>query len=103
VKGVTCNGHTGEIISPRAVERERVTRIVAKAVRSAAGAWIGGRMGLIDGDRNTDGNGASHASGGLPVKLISSVSAEDSVEPIDRALAAKAAGADAILLMPPHH
>jgi len=36
-------------------------------------------------------------------KVVSGVSAEGSAEAIDHALAAKAAGADAILLMPPHH
>jgi len=37
------------------------------------------------------------------VKVISGVSCEGSLEAIDHALAAKEAGADAILLMPPHH
>ncbi len=37
------------------------------------------------------------------VKVISGVSAEGSLEAIDHAREAKAAGADAILLMPPHH
>jgi 4-hydroxy-tetrahydrodipicolinate synthase len=37
------------------------------------------------------------------VKVISGVCAEGSLEAIDDARAAKAAGADAILLMPPHH
>jgi len=40
---------------------------------------------------------------GRHVKSISGVSAEGSLEAIDHALAAKEAGADAILLMPPHH
>ena len=75
VRGLTCNGHTGEIMSLRAEERARVTSIVARTVKT------------------------------LPrrVKVISGVSAEGSLEAIDHALAAKAAGADAILLMPPHH
>lgn len=75
VKGVVCNGHTGEIMSLRSEERVRVTRIVADAVRD------------------------------LPkqVKPITGVSAEGSLEAIDHALAAKDAGAEAILLMPPHH
>jgi 4-hydroxy-tetrahydrodipicolinate synthase len=38
-----------------------------------------------------------------PVKVISGVSAEGSLEAIDHAVAAREAGADAILLMPPHH
>ena len=72
VKGVVCNGHTGEIMSLRPNERARVTRIVAETA-----------------------NGK--------VKVVSGVSAEGSLEAIDHALEAKAAGADAILLMPPHH
>ena len=32
VKGLTCNGHTGEIMALRAVERDRVTQIVAETV-----------------------------------------------------------------------
>lgn len=75
VRGLTCNGHTGEIMSLRPPERDRVTSIVAKAVKQ------------------------------LPrqVKVVSGVSAEGSLEAIDHARAAKEAGADAILLMPPHH
>ena len=75
VKGLTCNGHTGEVMSLRPGERALVTRIVADTVRK------------------------SHRD----VKVISGVSAEGSLEAIDHALEAKAAGADAILLMPPHH
>lgn len=75
VKGLTCNGHTGEVMSLRPAERAEVTRIVAQAV----------------------------AETGRDVKVISGVSAEGSLEAIDHALAAKKAGADAILLMPPHH
>jgi 4-hydroxy-tetrahydrodipicolinate synthase len=75
IKGLTCNGHTGEIMSLRANERARITTIVKEAVAD------------------------------LPrqVKVISGVSAEGSLEAIDQALAAKEAGADGILLMPPHH
>lgn len=40
---------------------------------------------------------------GDKVKVVSGVCAEGSDEAIDQALAAKDAGADAILLMPPHH
>ena len=75
VKGLTCNGHTGEIMSLRPAERNRVTQIVADTV----------------------------AASERPVKTISGVSAEGSAEGIEDALAAKEAGADAILLMPPHH
>ncbi|MBL9215342.1 MAG: dihydrodipicolinate synthase family protein [Opitutaceae bacterium] len=75
IQGLTCNGHTGEIMSLRPHERDRVTKVVADTVRT------------------------------LPrkVRVISGVSAEGSLEAIDHALAAKAAGADAVLLMPPHH
>lgn len=72
IRGVVCNGHTGEIMSLRPAERQRVTRITAEAV----------------GER---------------VKVVSGVSAEGSLPAIDDALAAKEAGADAILLMPAHH
>ena len=72
IKGVVCNGHTGEIMSLRLPERQRVTKITAEAV----------------GDK---------------VKVVSGVSAEGSLPAIDDALAAKEAGADAILLMPAHH
>ena len=43
------------------------------------------------------------AAVGDKVKVASGVCAEGSDEAIDQALAAKEAGADAILLMPPHH
>lgn len=79
IQGVTCNGHTGEIMSLRPFERAEVTRIVRQAVDRA------------------------NETTGRQVKVISGVSAEGSLEAIDHALAAKKAGADAILLMPPHH
>lgn len=79
IKGVTCNGHTGEIMSLRPDERARVTAITREAVDAA------------------------NAKTGRSVKVISGVSAEGSLEGIDHATAAKEAGADAILLMPPHH
>ena len=72
VMGLTCNGHTGEVMSLRPAERAEVTGIIADEV----------------GDR---------------VKVISGVCAEGSDDAIDQALAAKSVGADAILLMPPHH
>ena len=75
IKGLTCNGHTGEVMSLRPPERNRVTQIVAETAKAS----------------------------GRAVKTISGVSAEGSAEGIDHALAAREAGADAILLMPPHH
>ena len=75
LKGLVCNGHTGEIMSLRPRERAEVTRIFAEEIKKS----------------------------GRPLKTISGVSAEGSLEAIDDALAAKEAGADAILLMPPHN
>jgi 4-hydroxy-tetrahydrodipicolinate synthase len=75
IQGLVCNGHTGEIMSLRPDERARVTHVIRNA--------------LSDTPRR--------------VKVISGVSAEGSLEAIDHAVAAKEAGADAILLMPPHH
>lgn len=72
MKGLVCNGHTGEVMGLRTAERAEVTRQFARAA-------------------------------GHKVKIISGVCAEGSLEAIDHALAAKEAGADAILLMPPHH
>lgn len=72
VKGLVCNGHTGEIMSLRPEERSQVAKILAEEA--------GGR-----------------------VRTVSGVSAEGSLEAIDHALAAREAGMDAILLMPPHH
>jgi len=79
IKGLVCNGHTGEIMSLRPRERAQVTRVLAQTVREV------------------------NARTGRAVKVISGVSAEGSLEAIDHALEAKEAGADAILLMPPHH
>ncbi len=79
VEGVVCNGHTGEIMSLRPAERARVMEIVAEAIREA------------------------NAATGRSVKAITGVSAEGSHEAVDHAIAAREAGADAILLMPPHH
>src|ERR1044071_1172570 len=75
VKGLVCNGHTGEIMSLRPRERARVTSVLGDVVRRSS----------------------------LPIKVVSGVSAEGSLEAIDHALEAKASGADAILLMPTHH
>jgi 4-hydroxy-tetrahydrodipicolinate synthase len=72
MRGLVCNGHTGEVMGLRAAERAQVTRIMADEV----------------GDQ---------------VKIISGICCEGSFEAIDHALAAKEAGADAILLMPAHH
>ncbi len=75
MQGLVCNGHTGEVMSLRPDERFRVTKLVAKTVADSA----------------------------RRVKVISGVSAEGSLEAIDHAIAAREAGAEAILLMPPHH
>ncbi len=75
IKGLVCNGHTGEVMSLRPAERARVTRVLAEAVRRS----------------------------GRPVKVISGICAEGSLEAIDHARDAKKAGADGILLMPTHH
>lgn len=75
LKGLVCNGHTGEIMSLSPEERARVTRILAEEVRKS----------------------------GRAIKVISGVAAEGSLVAIEHARAARAAGADAILLMPPHY
>ena len=79
INGVVCNGHTGEIMSLRAYERDRVTSVVRSAVDA------------VNARDNRD------------VRTVTGVSAEGSHEAIDHAKAARDAGADAILLMPPHH
>lgn len=75
LKGLVCNGHTGEIMALREKERIRVTGILRDEVDKSK----------------------------MPLKVISGVSGEGSLVAIDQALAAKEAGADAILLMPPHY
>jgi len=75
LKGLVCNGHTGEIMSLRKSERADVTRIYAEQVKQS----------------------------GRQMKVVGGVSAEGSLPAIDDALSAKESGADAILLMPPHH
>ena len=75
VSGLVCNGHTGEVMSLLPEERARVTEILVEAV----------------------------AESRRDVKTVSAVCAEGSHEAIAHARAAKEAGADAILLMPPHH
>lgn len=72
IRGLVCNGHTGEVMSLRPPERAAVTKALVDEV----------------GDR---------------VKVVSGVCCEGSFEAIDHATAAKEAGADGILLMPPHH
>lgn len=75
LKGLVCNGHTGEIMALDTDERMRVTQILAEEVRKS----------------------------GRPLKVITGIAAEGSRVAIAHARAAKAAGADAILLMPPHY
>jgi 4-hydroxy-tetrahydrodipicolinate synthase len=75
LKGLVCNGHTGEIMALRPRERAGVTKIFAEEVKKS----------------------------GKALKVISGVCAGGSLEAIDDAQAAKEAGADGILLMPPHH
>jgi len=75
MKGLVCNGHTGEIMSLRPAEQARVIAVVADE---------------------------THKSG-RNIKVVSGVAGEGSLAAIDYACAAKEAGADAILLMPPHH
>jgi len=75
IRGIVCNGHTGEIMSLRPKERDRVTQILASVA----------------------------AEPPRDVKVISGVSAEGSLEAIDHATSARESGAQAVLLMPPHH
>lgn len=79
IEGLVCNGHTGEIMSLQPKERDLVTSIVRRSLDK------------------------KNAETGRSVKTITGVSAEGSYEAIDHAKAARDAGADAILLMPPHH
>lgn len=71
MRGLVCNGHTGEVMGLRAQERADVVRIMKEAA----------------GD----------------MRIVSGICCEGSFEAIDHTLAAKEAGADAILLMPAHH
>lgn len=75
LKGLVCNGHTGEIMALRPDERNRVTGILADEVRKS----------------------------GRDLKVISGIAAEGSLVAVEHAEAAREAGADAILLMPPHY
>jgi 4-hydroxy-tetrahydrodipicolinate synthase len=75
LKGLVCNGHTGEIMALRPKERARVTEILADEVKKSARS----------------------------LKVISGIAGEGSLVAIDHVIAAREAGADAILLMPPHY
>ncbi len=75
LQGLVCNGHTGEVMSLLPRERQHVTRILADVVSRSP----------------------------RKLKVISGVMAEGTMEAIEHAIAAREAGADAILLMPPHH
>jgi 4-hydroxy-tetrahydrodipicolinate synthase len=75
MQGLVCNGHTGEVMSLLARERAEVTAIVARTAAQSA----------------------------RRVKVVSGVMAEGTLEAVEHAQAARQAGADAILLMPPHH
>src|SRR4030042_2876231 len=75
LKGLVCNGHAGEIMALHPEERARVTKILVEEIRRS----------------------------GKPLKAISGVAGEGSRVAIGHALAAREAGADAILLMPPHY
>lgn len=75
LQGLVCNGHTGEVMSLLPRERAQVTRLVVETVH-----------------KNNPG-----------MKVASGVMAEGTLEAVEHALQAKEAGANAILLMPPHH
>lgn len=81
LKGLVPNGHTGEIMSLREDERSRVTSIVSDECRKA-----------YESDRTK-----------AKKLVISGICGEGTRIAIDHAIAAKESGADAILLMPPHH
>lgn len=75
LKGLVPNGHTGEIMALNIEERAKVTSIVKKVCR----------------DKKPK------------LKVISGVSSEGSRNAKEEATLQKKAGADGILLMPPHH
>ena len=102
LKGLVCNGHTGEIMALQPEERAKVTGILAEVVRDDPrnGLTECGGNG-VGGKKNTDTPTRPHSH--TRPKVISGVAAEGSLVAIEHALAAKEAGADAILLMPPHH
>ena len=96
LRGLVPNGHTGEIMSLRETERAQVTRIVAEEVSGFRCQVSGGASSSGTEPRTLNPEPA-------PLKVISGVCGEGSLSAIDHAMAAKEAGADAILLMPPHH
>lgn len=96
LKGLVCNGHTGEIMSLSPEERARVTRILAQEVSRLRPDGFGGQAGL-------KGQRARKRGTARRPKVVSGIAAEGSRVAIAHAKAAKEAGADAILLMPPHH
>jgi 4-hydroxy-tetrahydrodipicolinate synthase len=75
LKGLVCNGHTGEIMSLREKERTFVTKVLAEEIRKS----------------------------GTKKKVITGICGEGSITATEQSLAAKEVGADAILLMPPHY
>jgi 4-hydroxy-tetrahydrodipicolinate synthase len=104
VKGLVCNGHTGEIMSLAPEERARVTAILAEEVRGRA---VNSEQWTVNsGQRAGRAQPTDHR---LPItdhcrpKVVTGLAAEGSRVAIEQAKAAKDAGADAILLMPPHH
>jgi 4-hydroxy-tetrahydrodipicolinate synthase len=108
LKGLVPNGHTGEIMSLREHERAKVTRIVAEEVsgfrcpafaKATAGKQVSGKTGMPTPPETRNLNPETSSR----MKVISGVCGEGSLSAIDHAMAAKEAGADAILLMPPHH
>jgi len=112
LKGLVPNGHTGEIMSLRENERAQVTRIVAEEV-SGVRCQVSGRPKEDSSGtrapeprlvRRSLGEGGTLNPETSPrLKVISGVCGEGSLSAIDHAIAAKEAGADGILLMPPHH
>ncbi len=142
MKGLVCNGHTGEVMGLRTAERAEVTRIFAEEVgrrsrgvgqetspngglsrspsvsrprrggvgrETSPNGGVGqetlpnGGVGQETSPNGGVGRETSPNGGPRQVKIVSGVCTEGSFEAIDHALAAKEAGADAILLMPPHH
>ena len=114
LKGLVPNGHTGEIMSLREAERAQVTRIVVEEVRKSAACRVSERtcppeVPAHDTRHAThDTRHATHDTrhttrDTLRPKVISGVCGEGSLSATDHAIAAKEAGADGILLMPPHH
>ena len=62
-RGLTCNGHTGEITSLRPEERHRVARVVAETVGREAPRTQDGLRGLRRGQPR-GGRYAPYAAGG---------------------------------------